>query len=529
MKNIALISSILLLILAITGCEKDYNQWETDSSYDRLFKSIIFETSVIKPTSVELKFTKSIGATKYVFEFSKDNLQFNQIVKTVVLSANELIPYSKSSDQAKTEYRQLFDDLDGTTEYSVRMKSIDEATGKESKYSQLYFVTPAEQLFKGYISTTSSVSLNWTITPKVTNISLYDEAAVLVKDLVLTDQQKTAGSITIDNLNSGTKYTAKIYNGPAIRGSLDVKTTGLANATTYKVLLTDTAASIGTALQGLAAGGAQDITVEFEAGASYTIGGDITIPTGVNNIAFVGSKNSSGLLSSLTNARFRVQDKVNNILIQNLTATSADSFFIDLATKIANDINIEGCTISKINSIVRLTGVCTVNTINVSNCLISQTGGYGLLNVAAGSTVKSINVSNCTLTEISTRFADVRVKTSINFKNITCVNTTIGMGHLWNFDNNNPVQVVIQNCIIAGPNGGMALNSTNATYSNIPISYASNYKTKDVVNGTRLMTGIVEVPLVIADFFVNPAAGDYHIKPGIGFAGTGVAGDPRWF
>ncbi|WP_163410277.1 DUF5123 domain-containing protein [Flavobacterium ajazii] len=528
MKKILAISGVLLLFAMMTGCEKDYNDWPIDSSYDRLFKSIVFETSAIQATAVELKFTKSISATKYVFEFSKDNLEFKEIVKTVELSAANLVPFANSSDQAKVEYREIFDDLDGTTEYSVRMKSIDEKTGKESKYSQVYFVTPAEQIFKGYVATTTSVTLGWIVSPKVTNISLYDAASVLVKNIVLTEEQKTAGTATIDNLANGTNYTAKIFNETNVRGTLEVKTTGLFNSTAYKVLLTDTAGSINTALQGLVAGGAKDITVEFEAGAIYTIGGDITIPTGVNNIAFVGSRNSSGP-SRLGNVRFRVQDKVNDIIVQNLTTNSADSFFIDLGTKTVNDIQIEGCNITRLNSIVRVSGVSTVNNINVNNCLISQTGGYGVLNVAAGSTVKSINVSNCTLTEISTRFADVRVKTSINFKNITCVNTTIGMGHLWNFDNNNPVQVSIQNCIIAGPNGGMALNSTSGTYSNISITYNSNYKTKDLTIGTRPLTGITEVPLAIADFFVDPLIGDFHIKPGIGFAGAGVAGDPRWF
>jgi len=529
MNKIKIISGLLLLIATMVGCEKDYNDWAVDSSYDRLFKSIVFETSAIQSTTVELKFTKSIGATKYVFEFSKDNLQFNQIVKTVVLYAKDLVPYATSSDQAKVEYRQLFNDLDGTTEYSVRMKSIDEVAGKESKYSQILFVTPAEQLFKGFTATTNSVSLNWTVTPKVTNVSLYDETSVLVQNLVLTEQQKTTGTVIFENLKSGTNYTAKIFNETNIRGSLAVKTTGLFNSTTYKVLITDTAATIGTALQGLVAGGAKDITVEFAAGTTFNIGGDITIPIGVNDIAFVGSKNSSGVLSALNNVRFRLQGNVRNIFVQNLATTSADSFFIDLATKTIADIQIDGCTVSKINSIVRLSGVCVANNIIVKNCLISQTGGYGVLNVAAGSTVNSINVFDCTLTEISTRFADVRIKTSINFKNITCVNTIMGMGHLWNFDNNNPVTVSMQNCIIAGPNGAIALNSTSGTYSNISISYTSNYKTKDVPIGTRPLTGISDIPLNMADFFVDPANGDYHIKPGIGFAGTGVAGDPRWF
>ncbi|WP_269225731.1 DUF5123 domain-containing protein [Flavobacterium eburneipallidum] len=530
MKNKLLVFKVLILIMTIISCEKDYNQWEVDSSTDRLFKSIIFETSAVEASAVELKFTKSISATKYVFEFSKDSLEFKNIVKTVEVLADTLTPFANSTTLTKVEYRERFDELEGTTGYSVRMKSIDEITGLESKYSQVYFKTPAEQIFKGYTATSTTASLKWTISPRVTNISLYDQASVLIKNIVLTQAQKDSGMLTIDNLANGSNYIVKVFNADNNRGTLNIKTTGLFNSSIYKVLLSDTAGSIGTAIKGLVTAGAKDITVEFDAATTYTIGGDITIPTGVNNIAFVGSVDQNGNPSVLNNARFRVQDKINNILLQNLVTSSASSFLIDLPVKTVNDIQIEGCTISQINSIVRASGVSVINNINVNDCKVSQTGNYGVFNVGVGSIVNSINVSNCTLTEIDTRFADVRVKTKINFKNITCVNITKFMGHLWNFDNNNPVQVSIQNCIIAGPNGGTALNSTSGTYSNISISYAGNYLTKDVLNnGTRPITGITTVPLVIADFFVDPTKGDFHIKPGIGFAGTGVAGDPRWF
>lgn len=529
MKNKLLVFKVLILIMAMVSCEKDYNQWEVDSSTDRLFKSIIFEASAVKSTSVELKFTKSISATKYVFEFSKDSLEFKNIVKSVEVLADTLTPFANSTTLTKVEYREIFDELDGTTGYSVRMKSVDEITGLESKYSQVYFETPAEDIFKGYLATSTTAILKWAISPRVTNISLYDETSVLIKNIVLTPEQKAVGMLTIDNLTNGTNYVAKIFNVDNNRGTLNFKTTGLLNSTIYKVLLTDTAASIGTALKDLVATGATDITVEFAPGTTYTIGGDITIPTGVNNIAFVGSVDPNGYPSMLNNVRFKVQDKINDIVLQNLVTSSASSFLIDLPAKTVNDIQIEGCYITQLNSIVRASGLSVINNIYVNDCRISQTGGYGMLNVGAGGTVTSINVTNSTLTEISTRFADVRVKTKINFKNITCVNVTKGMGHLWNFDNNNPVQLSIQNCIIAGPNGGIALNSTSGTYSNIPISYSGNYKTQDIINGTRLLTGISDIPLNIADFFVDPTNGDYHIKPGIGFAGTGVAGDPRWF
>lgn len=511
------------------SCEKDYNNWEVESGHDRLFRSLIFEVSKLQSTSVELKFTKSISATKYVFEFSKDNLEFKEIVKTVELSASSLVPFAPSSNLTKVEYREMFTDLDGTTGYSVRMKSVDETTGMESGYSQIYFETPPEQIFTNYLPTTNSIKLQWTVTPRVTNIVLYNADMQLIKDVTLTDGQKTLGEITFDNLSIGTKYIAKIFNGTNNRGTLNMTTTGFAGSTVYKVLLTDTATTINTALTNLVTGGATDITVEFEVGKTYAIGGEILVPTGVNNIAFTGSTGPNGELPILSNARFNVKTQVKDIIIQYLSTTSSGNFFIDLAAKTVNNINVEGCNISNINSIVRVSGAAVIKDINVNNTWISNTGGYGVFNVGAGGVVNSINATNCTLTEISTRFADVRIATKVNFKNITCVNITTAMGHLWLFDNAKPSQVSIQNLIIGGPNGGAKINDTNGTYSNIPISYAGSYKTNDLIVDVRPFNAIAVVPLNIYGLFVDPANKNFHIKEGVGFAGTGVAGDKRWF
>lgn len=511
------------------SCEKDYNDWEVESGHDRLFKSLIFEASKIQSTSVELKFTKGIGATKYIFEFSKDNLEFNEIVKTVELSAANLVPFATSSNQAKVEYRELFTDLDGTTGYSVRMKSIDESTGLESNYSQIYFETPPEQIFTDYFPTTNSIKLKWIVTPRVTNVVLYDEQMQVLKEVTLSPEQKSAGELVFDNLTIGTKYVAKIFNETNNRGTLNVSTSGIANSTVYNVLSTDNASSIGTALTNLVNGGATNITVAFAGGITYNIGGDITVPTGVNDIAFVGAADGNGNLPPLSNARFRVQTQINNLIIQYLETTSSGSFFVELNGKIANDIVIEGCKVTNINSIVRISSGTVLHDIIVRNTWISNTGGWGVFNAGSGTTINSLNVSNCTFTEISTRFADVRIATKINFNNITCVNIATAMSHLWLFDNNKPVELSAQNMIIAGPNAGAKINSTNGNYSNIPISYAGSYKTNDLIVDTRPFTSITEVPLDIYGLFVDPANGDFHIKEGVGFAGTGVAGDKRWF
>ncbi|MEI3470304.1 MAG: DUF5123 domain-containing protein [Bacteroides intestinalis] len=79
------------------------------------------------------------------------------------------------------------------------------------------------------------------------------------------------------------------------------------------------------------------------------------------------------------------------------------------------------------------------------------------------------------------------------------------------------------------PNGGQKLHSTNGNYSNVTISYGGSYKTNDLIEDSRPLDDITVVNLDIYGLFVDPANGDFHIKQGAGFAGTGVAGDPRWF
>lgn len=529
MKNSILIFVVSILSCFMVSCEKDYNDWEVEPGHDRLFKSLIFEVSKLQSTSVELKFTKSISATKYVFEFSKDSLEFKEIVKTVEFSAANLTPFADSNNLTKVEYREMFTGLDGTTKYSVRMKSIDESSGMESGYNQIYFETPPEQIFTNYFPTTNSIKLKWALTPNVTKVVLYSNEMQLIKEVTLNQEQITLGELSFDNLSIGTKYIAKIFNGANNRGTLNITTTGISNSAVYKVLQADNAASINTVLSNLVLGGATDITVEFEVGKTYAIGGEIMVPTGVNNIAFTGSTGSNGELPILTNARFNVATQMKDIIIQYLTTTSSGNFFIDLGGKTVNNIFIEGCNVSNINSVVRAGGVTVIKDIYVNNSWISNTGGWGMFNFGGTTTVGSLNVSNCTLTEISTRFGDIRIATKVNFKNITCVNITLSMGHLWLFDNNKPSQVSIQNLILGGPNGGAKINDTNGNYSNIPISYTGSYKTNDMIVDVRPFNGITVVPSNIYGLFVNPAIGDFHVKEGIGFAGTGVAGDKRWF
>src|SRR5690606_30739610 len=115
MKNIFLRMFILLAAIGMSGCEKKFNDWEIDPAHDRLFKPLVFEVLTTNADSVVIKYTQVVSADKYIFEFSKDSLEFTEITKKVEIAADTLIPFAESTSPAKTEYRTTFRDLDGSS------------------------------------------------------------------------------------------------------------------------------------------------------------------------------------------------------------------------------------------------------------------------------------------------------------------------------------------------------------------------------------------------------------------------------
>lgn len=71
----------------------------------------------------------------------------------------------------RVEYRTLFQEFNGSTQYSVRMKGED-AQGKASTYVSVAFKTPDEQLFTGVEVTANSATLTWEETNRVTHLTL---------------------------------------------------------------------------------------------------------------------------------------------------------------------------------------------------------------------------------------------------------------------------------------------------------------------------------------------------------------------
>lgn len=526
MKNI--FAYLVIFAALFSSCDRNINDWEVATGENRLFKPLIFETSTLKPTSIQIKHTKVLDATDYIFEFSKD-ADFTKIDKEIVILADTLTPFAESNAAMKVEYRTWFEGFDGTTNYWVRMHAENADGSLQSKYSMFQFATPAEQIFRGYRPTVSSITMLWSETDRVTNLVLMNEDSTVVENRALSSTEIQNASATFADMEMGTRYIVQILNNEVLRGTLNVKTSGSAGSAVCNINIPVEVGYINEFLMNKVAEGFKNITINFKAGMTWDFEGTITIPTGVQNISFVGSEDANGKLSQLNKVYFAIESEVNDVSFEYLSMNSGGGFMFQIGARKFHDINFEGCEVKDINSAVRLYDGTTGNSVVFNNCWIANTGGWSFLNIGSGCTIPTIKVTNSTLTEFDTRIADIRVKTDILFKNVTMVNIRAKMSHLWLLDNNSKPTVSIERCIFAGPNGGQKLHSTNGIYSNVNVSFGGSYKTKDLIEDSRPLADITEVPLDVYGLFANPENGDFHIKKDAGFAGTGVAGDPRWF
>lgn len=523
----------------ISSCAKKVNDWDVDPTHQRLFKTLMFNTPRIGATDVEIRYMKIVSADKYIFEFSKDNLEFNEVVRTVEILADTLTPFAPSTTPTRVEYRTVFDELDGLTGYSVRMKGINMETGEESKYSELFFHTTAEQLFNGMDAYVDRVVMHWQPTDRVTHVSVLDPVSnIELQTVQLSTSDKEDGSVEISGLLPGTSYRVSIFNENNERGTRIVKTSGLAGG---EIIVVNPGDDIPALVAAAVADGKPNVILMFSGGQTYDLA-TLTMPSGVNNVSVTGEPDNSGNKPILNISAFRFSDIVyGEVVFENVDihAVSGSSFLI---TQDQNGSDVEAytfknCYIERFgNGVVRLNNAANVKGIIFDNCILDRIGGWGVVNVG-GSTavVDSISFNNSTLTDLSTQLMDVRVAIKkIIIENCTFYNQNSGMTQLLRFDTNRlPLQLVTNNNIVAGTNSGARINATSHDHANfgLAVSFAGSYRTNElqIERASRDFAEITVFDGTADDLFVDPANRDFHIKSGNGFGGRGTAGDPRWF
>jgi hypothetical protein len=525
-----------LLLFAAASCDEQVNDWPVDPSYDRLFRSTDFTVSSLQATSILLSYYGVTDATRYVFEFSEgDSLLFNNITRTVELQADTITPYAEEETMVETEYRTLFEDLKGTTRYSVRMKAVSASRNSESGYSQLTFITPNEQIITGAYPSLGGITFTWTPGLAVTHIVCTSEIAT--HRFELADIHKTSGRATLTGLAPGVTYNAEILNNDAIRGRSTFVPLGLpADQGLTRRVQPEEAAALSTILAALVAEGHETIALVFDADQVYEID-RLTVPAGITDLYLTGDVEYGATLPELYLNRIALSAPMNAIRCQKIDLNArlnSSNYVFDLGnTNGFKSFEMDDCTIRNIGrSMVRPNNTALdIEAIRFNNCIIQNVGvsGYGFVNMGVDvANVGLLSITNSTLTEIgSDRLFHLKggVKQVVVDK-VTLCNYVSKSGQIFRFDTA-PGAISVTNSIFGGTNGGNKINAGNSNYTYL--EFYGCFITSDLVVNTIPFTNITALSITSEDLFADPRNGDFHLKDGVRFAGEGKAGDPRWW
>ena len=374
---------LLALIVGMSSCEDDANDWTVNKNYDALFRPLTFDKSATDATSVTLRYSQIVNAKVYIFEFYTDSLEFNaeNYVRTDTILKDTLTVFSESNTPMRVEYRTLFQEFNGSTQYSVRMKGED-AQGKASTYVSVAFKTPDEQLFTGVEVTANSATLTWEETNRVTHLTLaqmVDTKYGEEKQIDLTSEDIAACSKTLSELENGATYRVRIYNNDALRGSYVFKTLGLGGSEILFVEATETGViDLSTLLSNFVKEKeCSNVTVQLTPGAVYKVS-ELKIP-GLDNILFTSTEaNENNRPQLIVTNKISLASPIQSLSFEFvcLNGNGEASYMTDWKnSSYAQSISFTGCAIQNIKrTLVRISdgsGVFMTD-ITIDNCVISE-------------------------------------------------------------------------------------------------------------------------------------------------------------
>ncbi len=211
-RNIGLLFGLLSIMIA---CSDDIDPEITEIETVRAFAPVNLRAFIRNQTTIELSWNVRDNIDEYVVEFSQDNLEFNNIIRTITVLPNEL------------PVREIFE---GETQYSARVKSV--AQGRQdSKWTEVTIMTAVENILlpfeDGDIEATSA-TLRWPAGSTVTHFLVNPGNT----QRPITADEKTAGMATIEGLTGETEYEITLFNDQKRRGVVTFETlVDIGNAT----------------------------------------------------------------------------------------------------------------------------------------------------------------------------------------------------------------------------------------------------------------------------------------------------------
>lgn len=559
MKTMNKILGMALLSLSLVpfaSCTDD-NDWDVDSSHDRLFGATEDGISVTAAeTSATVEFSapqpkeSNTGNIYYIIEVSKDSLYDD-----VEMGGENAIVYGE--DKSITSSPAEITGLDGDTEYYLRLKVMSD-TKKESRWNYYNdgepFETLAEQLFieSEIVRGDTYIDLKWTPGAEVTNIIVTpsDGSEPMNIDLRNNADAIANGEYRVEGLTPSTTYTFEIYNEDTRRGTLTLATMASMPSADYLYPLPSTVTVISQSLlddiaaEAIAQSGNADnysVTIGIPAGSTISMYGtdeetgeqtNVTIPDGMS-VTFFGI---AGGETPTLNMDKGIDIGGSHAYIRFDNVRLVDTgcqYFINQsdACTIGGDLSFSNCTMTDFErSIIRMQSDAakSINEVNIDNCVMtnmSYGNGYSVLywNNAAY-TVGTVNITNTTFDTFARSFLEVTNSNTgtINISNSTFYNGPASGRYFIDANNCAQADVNLTRCIFAlspDPTNCRGIRTPNG---NVVINEV--YFTNDFVLTSNAFEPTTQLELSSTQLFLNPAEHDFTIQE------RGIeAGDPRWY
>lgn len=526
----------------------DKNDWDMDSSYDRLF-GVSNDDLTVSPgdTYTEVTFTKVSDAEYYIIEVSTDSL-----TDDIALGASSgSIVYGE--DKSITSAPDTISGLIGDTPYHLRIKSM---SSQKSESKWVYydngnsFRTDAEQLFNTPTDEDRGdtwIRLSWTVTDNLTHIAQVQGGDTT--RIEMTDEMISTGECTVEGLKSSTTYTFILYYNESKRGTLNVSTMASPPSDAYLYTLDSSITRIDQDLideisaLALAQSGTDPqnyaVTIGLNPGTTVSLyatdpetgdDAEVSIPDGMS-VTFFGLAGGSTPTLNI-NQSVDIAGSHNYIRFENVSIVDNGAQYLinegDAAT-VGSDLSFTDCKFSNfVRSLIRLKdeAAITIDSIKIDNCIatdMSTGAGYAIMywNNAAY-TVGGVKICNSTFDTFSHSFMDIRKSNtgSVEISNCTFYNGPGSDKYIIDAQDCSGITFTISGYIFSACQDESKCcgirNDTDPTISEV-------YFTNDFALSSAVFTPTVQLEYDASSLFTDPENGDFTL-----LKSDVDAGDPRW-
>ncbi len=531
------------IVLGNSACV-DVNDWDVDSSYDRLFSPNGIKVSA-DATTAEVSWDLSPNTNYYIIEVNSTDSLYGQTEEPRVNS----IVYG--SDKSITTSPVTIEELNSNTKYFIRVRACSETQGNShwNYMTNFSFKTKSENILNAVDNSQKGedyITLTWSPGLAVTHIeyaeiigtdennsSILDE----VKTIELTAEQIAAGEVTVENLKASTSYQFTIYNNSTVRGTRTVTTTLKAPDGNLKVQIPAGSTLTQAMLDSWAQEGS--VTVIFDAATEFTLQGvdpttgdaaGLTVPDNLS-ITFFGNNGASKSVLNMAKEVI-MGGKHSYIRFENVIIKDAGALYL---FNQGNDATVAELSfkdsefIDFSRNIVRLKDQksVTINLLSFENCIITNqgTGGYPCIGMDAKEyTVTKMVFTNTVFNTLSHNVIALNNSSrgcaavnNIDFNNCTFYNTVGSTRYLVDAGSTSQgPTVTFNNSILAKSFGATFSNGTWSSTSrgirSKTVVVNNSYMTIDGIFGSNAIKGCIDYSGTSDDLFTAPANGDFTIK-----------------